>query len=277
MDSLLSASHISKKYGGNTVLKDVNLRIGKGETLALVGGNGCGKSTLLRILSGVTKPSSGAVSVLPGARAGFIPDRYEKINMTASAFLTHMAAMEGKDSKALERFYRMFFLEAMLDTPMKYLSKGTLQKVAVIQALLGERDILFVDEPLSGQDASSQANFVEEIKKRRKSGMAIIMACHEPYLIEELADSILQIKDGALADGTDYLFRCAKPGCVFLIEYHNEAADLLDTITDIDMRESISAEKCGGLIRLEADRKYADQVFRLLLDKSIRIVKYEEI
>lgn len=276
MEPLLRASHVSKRYGGRAVLKDVGLTVNKGEAIALVGENGCGKSTLLRILAGVTKPSGGSVTLSPKASAGFIPDRYEKINMTAAVFLSHMAAMEGKRHGAAEELCRAFFLDGMLDTPMKYLSKGALQKVAAVQALIGKRDILFVDEPLSGQDAASRANFADEILKRKQSGTAVVMACHEPYLIEKIADGILQIKNGALTDGTEYLFVRAQPRCVFLLEYSGGASGLMDVLED-DMRESVNVTACGRLIRLEADRSCAERLMRSLLAENAHIVKFEEI
>ncbi|MFR9234364.1 MAG: ATP-binding cassette domain-containing protein, partial [Eisenbergiella massiliensis] len=79
---IIEASNIRKKYDDKTVLKDISLQAQRGEAVGLVGVNGCGKSTLLRILAGLSNPSSGEVSLQAGTRMAFIPDRYEKINMT---------------------------------------------------------------------------------------------------------------------------------------------------------------------------------------------------
>ena len=146
-NSILEAKNVSKKYEGKTVLQDISLSAGKGEAIGLVGVNGCGKSTLLRILSGLSNPSSGQVSCSPGIRMALIPDRYEKINMTLQKFMDHMYRMETdrENRDEMGRYFREFHLESMLDTPMKYLSKGTLQKAGVIQALLGRRELLFLD------------------------------------------------------------------------------------------------------------------------------------
>ena len=197
-NSILEAKNVSKKYEGKTVLQDISLLAGKGEAIGLVGVNGCGKSTLLRILSGLSNPSSGQVSCSPGIRMALIPDRYEKINMTLQKFMDHMYRMETdrENRDEMGRYFREFHLESMLDTPMKYLSKGTLQKAGVIQALLGRRELLFLDEPLSGQDTLSQMTLIQELKKRKAAGMTLIMACHETYLIEELADRIYDGKNG---------------------------------------------------------------------------------
>lgn len=203
----LEAKNIKKTYKGKNILKDISLSIKEGEIIALVGTNGCGKSTLLRILAGITMPSAGKVISSPGCRFSYIPDRYEKSGFTIPGFMEHVQRILHIDAREqLKDYYKNFYLEDMLDTPMKQLSKGTLQKAAIIQALLGEKDVLFMDEPLSGQDIKSQQYFVKEIEKQKKQGLTVIMACHESFLIKELADKVYQIKDGFLVDGRDYVF-----------------------------------------------------------------------
>ncbi|MCM1161789.1 MAG: ATP-binding cassette domain-containing protein [Roseburia sp.] len=201
----LEANNIKKTYKRKEVLKDISLSIKTGEIIALVGTNGCGKSTLLRILAGITMPSAGKVVTSPDCRFSFIPDRYEKSSFTIPGFMEHMQRILHINAKEqLETYYKNFHLEDMLDTPMKQLSKGTLQKAAIIQALIGEKDMLFMDEPLSGQDIKSQQYFVKEIKSQKEQGLSVVMACHEPFLVKELADKVYQIKDGILIDGREY-------------------------------------------------------------------------
>ena len=269
--ALLCAEHIRKIYDKRTVLEDISLSVSRGEAVALMGENGCGKSTLMRILSGLTKPTKGVVEIAPHARLGLVPDRYEKISLTVARFMAHMLALEKLPPTAAEGYYRLFALEAMLDTPMKYLSKGSLQKVAAVQALVGQRDILFVDEPLSGQDAASRLNFTEELRTRKRAGTAIVMAAHEPLLIEALADRIYEIKSGLIADGTDYLSRCKSAQCIFLVE--GDPADIAALLRGI-AAEGVSAY--GRLAKIEAAAAQSGEIFRALLASGVRIVRYEE-
>ena len=273
-DILLSAVNINKKYGGHTVLDDICLTVYRGEAVALVGENGCGKSTLLRILSGMTCPTAGKVLIAPGARLSLIPDRYEKIGLTVARFMSHMLALEKLEPAAAQKYYRMFALEDTLDMPMKYLSKGTLQKVAAVQALVGQRDILFVDEPLSGQDAVSRRNFAEELRAHKSGGAAIIMAVHEPLLIETLADRIYEIRDGLLADGTEYTYRYQKARCVFLLDCSQ--ADITTMLHGVVSEAQIALSACGLLTRLEADSAQSNSILHALVAGNIHIVKYEE-
>jgi ABC-type multidrug transport system ATPase subunit len=160
----------------------------------------------------------------------------------------------------------------MLDTPMKFLSKGTLQKTAVIQALAAQRDVMFLDEPLSGQDVASQSHFAEELKRRKAAGMAVVMTCHEPFLIEELADRIYQIKDGKLIDGADYVFDRGNTSCIFLIE--PPYAQFIDRIKDVEGEVHISS--LGRTIRIETNRESAQRLFGLFVEERVHIIKYEE-
>lgn len=274
---IVEANNIGKKYDGKTVLKDISLKAERGEAVGLVGVNGCGKSTLLRILGGLSNPSSGVVSRQAGIRMAFIPDRYEKINMTLGKFMEHMYLMEteseGRD--CMENYLHQFHLEAMLKTPMKYLSKGTLQKAAVIQALLGKRDLMFLDEPLSGQDTLSQMTLIQELRRRKEEGMALIMACHETYLIEELADRIYEIKEGELADGVPYVYGTHRKQCSLLFKPCSRES-VVEILKSRLPEEGWRITDFGTICRIEADTSLAEKLFEICLDKQWHIVRYEE-
>lgn len=268
--ALLSAEHICKVYGGRAVLEDISLTVHSGEAVALVGENGCGKSTLLRILAGVTAPTKGTVRIAPHIRTGLIPDRYEKSSLTVSRFMEYMLALEKLPASAAEGYIHLLALESMKDTPLKYLSKGSLQKVAAVQALAGERDVLFVDEPLSGQDAISRRNLIEELRRRKSSGMALVMAAHEPQLVNALADRVFEIRGGLLADGAEYLQCCPAVRGVFLVE---------GSVTRIAERlhcDAAALSAQGPLTIIAVDVSQTDGIFRALLDGGIRIVRYDE-
>ena len=269
---VVSAEHVRKIYTQRTVLTDASLNVHRGEALALVGENGCGKSTMLRLLCGITRPDSGMVTMAPGIRTAFIPDRFEKINMTTSRYIEYMRDLENADVKTVEHYCEMFSMTAYLDIPLNYLSKGMLQKVAVIQALLIEHDLLLMDEPLSGQDAVSQLRFADEIRRRKQDGMAVIMACHEPFLIDALADRVLQINDGVLIDGTDYLTQSAGPRCVILVMPGD--ANINSLVNNVSLNADINT--CGQLSRIDADTSLGPALLSLLLEHGIHIVKYEE-
>jgi ABC-type multidrug transport system ATPase subunit len=89
-------------------------------------------------------------------------------------------------------------MDNMIDIPMKHLSKGTLQKVGVVQAFLTKPDVLLLDEPLSGQDIKSQNVFISLAKELSTCGVTIVMACHERFLTNSLSDTSYEIKNNQL-------------------------------------------------------------------------------
>ena len=213
---LLKVIDIIKNYHGHTVLDGISLNINPGDGIALVGENGCGKSTLLRILAGLTNQDKGSFFRKTGLKMAWIPDHFDGTPYTLNQFLQEMMKVEGifdeEHKKRLMEYYHEFALDDMLSIKMNQLSKGTLQKAAVLQAMIGEYDIIFMDEPLSGQDYHSQIYFAEQMKEKRQQGTALIMACHEPFLVEQCAEQVFQISKGKLVDGASYINNCQKEG-----------------------------------------------------------------
>lgn len=205
MEKLITLKNVTKDYDGKNILNNINLDIFKNQLLAVIGPNGTGKSTLLRIISGLSSVSSGKRIIWnkdEEIKVGYVPDRFPKLNFTPKEYLFYMAKLQGLSEKFIkersEELFVTFNMERMKDTRIKYLSKGTIQKVSVMQAVMTQPDILLLDEPISGQDSESEKNFISMIEQFRKKKAAIVLACHEMYLVEKLADRIISIKNGEI-------------------------------------------------------------------------------
>nr|WP_320027229.1 ABC transporter ATP-binding protein [uncultured Acetobacterium sp.] len=203
MDSvLISLNSISKYFGKKLILKDIDLTITKKSAIALLGHNGSGKSTLLKMIGGLSKVSSGSINYEPQLKIAYIPENFPKIDLTASQFIKSMGLIGGlpqkKVSAGMQDLFLAFQMADMIDVPIKHLSKGTIQKVAVIQALLDTPDVLLLDEPLSGQDIQSQKLFIRMVQELHQQGVATIMSCHEPFLVNQLAHEAYEISDHQL-------------------------------------------------------------------------------
>lgn len=200
---MIAIEHIVKEYNKKVVLNDIDLTIEQGQSLAFTGKNGCGKSTLLKIIAGLVRPTAGTVCLEKGKLIHYVPEHFPQMRLTAKQYLISMGKMEEIEGVELEtRIHGLaedFFVSNMLDIPLKYLSKGSLQKIGVIQALLKEPDILLLDEPLSGQDVMSQQVFIQKMRELQKHNVTILMSCHEPYLVDAIADEVYQIVDGKIA------------------------------------------------------------------------------
>lgn len=202
---MIELKEVSKAYNKKNVFEDVSLKLEEGKVTAIVGHNGCGKSTLLKVISGLVTRDSGEIIYERNYRFAYVPEKFPAISMSARAYLEYMSRIDGRLQKSeiedrLCALTKDFFVESMLDKPMKHLSKGTLQKIGVIQALMSQPDVLLLDEPLSGQDADSREVFVEKVRDLKKEGSIILLAAHEPDLIHDLGDKVYTIDECKLLE-----------------------------------------------------------------------------
>lgn len=198
---MIELKEVAKYYNGRSVFENVSLKLDEGKITTFVGHNGCGKTTLLRVISGLVKKDDGLIIYPEKYRFSYVPDKMPALPMSANSYLKHMLEIEGlgKNPDALTQMKNLadeFFVSNMLDKKMNQLSKGTLQKIGVIQALMAKSDVLLLDEPLSGQDADSREVFMEKIMELKKHGTIILLAAHEPDLIQSLSDEIYGIFEG---------------------------------------------------------------------------------
>ena len=194
--SVVEFRGVAKAYGRGALFENVSLAVRRGVCCALTGRNGAGKTTLLKIAGGLVSITAGEVRRSKKLSIGYVPEQFPRLNMTARQFVRHLAAIEGMSRAETEaglRLFDDFFMDDLCDQPMNRLSKGTLQKVAVVQALMRPRDLLLLDEPLSGQDEPSQRVFIEKVLAMKRAGTGVLLSCHEPFLVERLADEAYRV------------------------------------------------------------------------------------
>ncbi|MFE0332027.1 ATP-binding cassette domain-containing protein [Streptomyces sp. NPDC003753] len=208
---LLRCEAVGKRYGrGPWILSDVDMEVSTGDVLAVVGGNGSGKSTLLRILVGLSRPTSGTVSGRP-PHIGYVPDRFTpQDRISAISYLTHMGRIRGM-SAAAARARAAHLLERLSlvggqDASLRTLSKGNAQKVALAQALLVQPELLVLDEPWSGLDASAHGVLAELIDEVAAQGGAVVFTDHREAITETHAGGAYAISDGQVT------WRGGRPG-----------------------------------------------------------------
>ena len=202
MQTVIHLQQISKKYGEKHVLREITQSFAEGSATAFVGHNGCGKSTLLKVLSGLIRPTRGRVQYDRPLTIHYVPEKFPATHLTAEQYLLHMGMIDGLPKNQLTDKIRQlaedFYMIEHLQSRMSTLSKGTLQKVGVIQALLTMPDVLLLDEPLSGQDVDAQKVFVETVNELKKRGITLFMSCHEPELVAAITERAYTIEQGKL-------------------------------------------------------------------------------
>lgn len=197
---LITLENVTKSYNGKTVIDCVSHTFNEGESIAFYGHNGCGKSTMLKLLSGLISLSSGNIQYDHKLGFSYVPEKFSGNGMKTIDYLQSIAKMEGVESQVVNGLIKDFFLESMINTRLDKLSKGSLQKVGVIQALMAPHDVMILDEPLSGQDADSQIVFISKVNELREKGVTVFMSCHEKRLIDALADKVYTISQGKLIE-----------------------------------------------------------------------------
>ncbi|WP_050008386.1 ATP-binding cassette domain-containing protein [Butyrivibrio sp. WCE2006] len=199
-EKLVTLENVSKKYSGKAIIDSVSHTFYKGESIVFYGHNGCGKSTMLKLISGLISISGGKLQYHEKLRFSYVPEKFVGMEIEMIDYLRGVARMEGVPPTVIDTLISDFFLESMIHTRMDKLSKGSLQKVGVIQALMAPHEVILLDEPLSGQDAESQKVFIDKMNELREHGITIFMACHEKKLIDALSDKVYTIEHGNLVE-----------------------------------------------------------------------------
>ena len=205
---MIKIEHINKSFGAQQVLRDVNLEIPAGQVLGLLGPNGAGKSTLMKILIGLWKADSGTVSV--PERIGYLPEDnplYEEMYVTE--YLEFMAKMTQIDDLG---FKIDELIEKVGLTPEKHkhireLSKGYRQRVGLAQALLGNPELLILDEPTTGLDPNQLVEIRalirnlahgESTNPLTPNPLTVILSTHIMQEVREMCDRVVILDHGVI-------------------------------------------------------------------------------
>jgi Cu-processing system ATP-binding protein len=205
---------VSKRFGPIEALAPLDLEIQEGEWLGVFGRNGSGKTSLLRILVGLSRPTTGRVLIAgrePTSedwrrfrrRLGFMPERLSLFeNLTGEKTLGYFARLKGVDGSVIPRLLERVGLSHAGQRKLGGYSKGMLQRVNFAQALLGDPDVLVVDEPIEGLDAHGVKEFFEILKS--VEGRTVVFSSHRLPLLSRFVDRICVLSQGKLkALGTE--------------------------------------------------------------------------
>ena len=197
---MIQIAHINKAFGQQQVLRDVTLDIPSGQVVGLLGPNGAGKSTLMKILIGLWRADSGSVSV--PARIGYLPENnplYEEMYVTE--YLRFMAQMTKCENAEMRKCVNDLIDRVGL-TPERHkhireLSKGYRQRVGLAQALLGDPELLILDEPTTGLDPNQLVEIRALIRSLGKD-RTVILSTHIMQEVREMCDRVVILDHGQI-------------------------------------------------------------------------------
>ncbi len=230
--NVIEIKNLTKDYGDNRGIFDINLDIKQGEMVGFVGTNGSGKTTTIRNIMGFIKPTSGSVKVngLDSwansseivKNIGYVPGEIAFLDLkTGIDFLKCQADFLKMDNMD----YANELIERLQLDPranLKRMSKGMKQKTALVAALMNNASIIILDEPTTGLDPLMRATFLDIIKEEHKKGKTIFMSSHSFEEIESTCDRVVLISDGHIVDVCNMNDITNRPVKDFKIEFNNK-------------------------------------------------------
>lgn len=255
--TMIKLMSVGKYYGKKQVLDDISFVIENGNIIGLLGKNGAGKSTLMNIMTGYLLATTGNV-VIDGVsideapqevkyKMGYLPEKSPVYDtMSVSEFLIYVAKLKcvsaGKVSLAVSSVIEQIGLRSVEKRLIRNLSKGYQQRVGIAQAMIGEPDILILDEPTVGLDPSQVIEIREVLKAYAKKHIVIISS-HILTEISEICDRILILNEGKL-------------------------------VKDCAVSELNNSNKNHIFIRVDAEKSYFESIMQKELKKCV--YKYRE-
>ncbi|MCL2356414.1 MAG: ABC transporter ATP-binding protein [Defluviitaleaceae bacterium] len=194
----ISLKNVSKSFAGKLVFCNATMSLRANRPTVIMGRNGCGKSTLLKIIAGVLAHTEGEIVRRPGIKISYAPDRFPKLPFKVGDYLLHMGRIQGISDSDINKyadsqFDRFGIPENIKQQVIYKCSKGTIQKVNIMQAFLTKPDLLVMDEPFSGLDESSVEELIRLLAET--SDTAVIISCHEKLLAQRITADNLYVFD----------------------------------------------------------------------------------
>src|SRR4030081_3944745 len=280
---MIKVENLTKRYAGQTAIKDLNFEVGKGEIMGFLGPNGAGKTTTMRILASFMPPTSGRASVAgfdvfeqslqARAHLGYMPENVPLYNdMRVTEYLDYRAALKGVPHRRVaERVGDVKELCGLKEVEKKIigaLSKGYRQRVGLADALVHEPDLLILDEPTSGLDPN-QIRQVRDLIKNLGKQHTILLSTHILPEVEMTCSRVIIINKGrieACDTPENLLGQIRTAGRVILeakVGSDDGAAELKKISGVRDVTTSSEGDWKSFSIRVESGADVREEIFRL--------------
>lgn len=206
----LQFGKVSKNYGKSAALREVDLSVRSGECFGLTGVNGAGKTTLLKCLLDFCEVNSGVIEIFgighrhthSRARLAYLPERFNPpYYLTGGDFLDYVLKLQGisaPDGDIESRLHSLDLDATALTKPVRTLSKGMTQKLGLAACFLSKKDLLVLDEPMSGLDPKARALVKSLLATLRAEGRTVFFTSHSLADVAEICDHMAVLHDGRI-------------------------------------------------------------------------------
>lgn len=276
---MIRAQSLTKYYNTTPALRQLSLEIPAGAVFGILGPNGAGKTTFLRLIMGFVLPSAGAIERggISPADIGYLPERaFYPPRFTVRSYLDTIARLVGSREKSQQddvaRLLQQVGLSEVADRRVNVCSRGMLQRLGLAQALLGDPDLLILDEPALGLDPAGQVFMREQIAALNRTGKTVLLSSHHLDEVTRVCTHVAVLSRGRLVRAGDLATMLAPRARVVIDcgpvppELTQQLRDRLPNIATNDQR-----------IVFEGDAvAHKAEILRLLLDHHVDICQLSE-
>lgn len=295
---MIEVKNLTKVYGDHTAVDHLSFKINNGKIYGLLGPNGAGKSTTMNMITGCLAPTEGSVKIngfdvyKEAQKAkrciGYLPEIppvYEE--MTPEEYLRFVADAKGvpfeRAIRQVQEVMELTQIDSMRRRLIKNLSKGYRQRVGIAQAMLGNPDIIILDEPTVGLDPK-QILEIRTLIRRLGEIKTVIISSHILAEISEICDHVLIIANGKLIANApiEELQNKSNAGARLKLSVRGDEQGVLDTLSEIEELESctVGVSREAGVVNLtvsaKGDTDLRDRIFFALADRRYALLSMEK-
>ncbi|WP_130807596.1 amino acid ABC transporter ATP-binding protein [Senegalia massiliensis] len=217
MNNIIEIKNLSKSYGDNEVLKDINFSVNKGEVVCIIGSSGSGKSTLLRCINLLEDINGGKIlyrgkDILQNdshnyrTKLGMVFQQFNlfnNYNVLENCTIGPLKVIKKSQDNARKialKYLEVVGMDSYIEYMPKYLSGGQKQRVAIARALSMEPDVILFDEPTSALDPEMVGEVLKVMRKLADTGLTMLIVTHEMDFAREVADKIVFMDNGIIKE-----------------------------------------------------------------------------
>ena len=266
-------NNLTKLYGKQVGVKNLNLTVNKGEIMGFLGPNGAGKTTTIRCSLALMAKTAGKITIFKldshrnsvqiRKKTGYLPGDFGLIpSVKVKSYLKYLLSLSNYPStKKMELLAERLELE--LDKKTNELSKGNRQKVGIIQSLMADQELIIMDEPTSGLDPLMQQEFYRILREENKQGKTVFMASHNLAEVEKVCDRVAIIRKGHLE----------------VVEKIQALQEKTGKVLEVEFSDAVSVDelKIGGVSDVQRDNGKFTLTVHENLDSVIEAVSRHRI
>ena len=294
---MVKVEHLSKSYNGNPAIKDLTFNLRPGKIYGLLGKNGAGKSTTMNIMTGYLSADSGSVSVdgfdilKDPTRAkehiGYLPEIPPVYtDMTVTEYLKFVIELKKVEKQKrqfeLERVIKLAGLDKVSNKLIKNLSKGYRQRVGIAEALVGDPELIVLDEPTVGLDPEQIIeirNLIASLKEKH----IVILSSHILSEVSEICDNIIIINDGKLIVNTEasMLSSYVHQATTLVITAQGDKSKAVSALNAVKHVENVVADEAGEdtykyTVTIDTDKDIRANISKALSAKDVVILEMKQ-